>query len=322
MFNYSEFVTFVKGDGLARQNRFYIDMAVPSLKGQYSTLWSDMQSLKNMVMLCKSVNIPGVNVTTAEVRTTGEVTNVPYDRNFGSATFTFYVDRQMIVRMMFDDWIASIQDPDNRTFGWYKDFVSEYAEVFVLPKSETGAVYAIKLHELMPKSIGNLSLDQSSNDIMTVDVTFDYRNYTTRIIEYVPATTSSGNIDAFSYTTPSQNPLPVGVQDTYRYAPPNRNDIPGYRNTTTNGQWDSSKMVPVNPVTALYNGYSSVAQAYSTDFTKFQQTFASGEVIYNGVSIPLNINQALATLREQTLGTVKNKMVNAVFKKSGVKIKY
>lgn len=317
-FKYSEFVTFIKGDGLAKQNRFYIDMAIPSLKGPYATLWSHPESLKTMLMLCKGVSIPGVNVTTTELRTTGEVTNVPYDRNFGSATFTFYVDKQMYVRMMFDDWISSIQDPQTRTFGWYKDFISEYAEVFVLPKSETGAVYKIILNELMPKSIGNLSLDQSNNDIMTVDVTFDYRYYTTEMIEYVPATNSSGNIDTYTYQTPPQRTLPSGVQDTYRYVNTDKNRLPG----SGMGTQDPSKLVPVNPVKALYDGYGAIAQAYTGNFQKFQSTFASGEVIYNGISVPLNINQALATIREQGLGTVKNKMVNSVFKKSGLKIKF
>lgn len=169
--SYTKFLARVRADGLARQNRFWVNIgAAPVLIGE------------DLTLLCKSVNVPGVSFSTAPVRTIGEVIEAPYDRNFSPATLTFYVDRQMIVRRIFDDWVEKIQNSYTRVFGWYNEFIAPQMEIYVDNRQDE-SIYKMTLYDAHPKSIGGLNLDQGANDIMTFDVTFDYRYYTAVTIE-------------------------------------------------------------------------------------------------------------------------------------------
>ena len=195
MFNYQEFVQNVKSDGLSKSNRFYIEIASPSLTGESGIIFGSAgQNLRNLHMFCSSVSIPGVNIASTSIRTTGEMLEAPYDRNFGDSTLTFYVDRQMYVRKFFDDWVNTIQNQSTKIFNYYDDFIADTIKVFVLDKKDHEN-YAITMHECYPKTVGSLSLAHNSNDVMTLDVTFTYKYYTTSIIvhqetEGVPTTST------------------------------------------------------------------------------------------------------------------------------------
>lgn len=192
MFSYDEFKTKIKQDGLARQNRFYISIAPPSLDDPDSALFNDTRDIH---LLCKGVTIPGVNIASTPTRLTGEMFEAPNDRTFGSATLTFYVDRKMYVRKFFDVWVNSIQNSGTRTFAWYSDFVSREIAVTVVDK-QSEDTYTITLYDAFPKTIGALQLDQQQNDVMTLDVTFDYQYYITKF------TDSTSNGDPVSLDNP------------------------------------------------------------------------------------------------------------------------
>lgn len=137
--------------------------------------------LFTVLLLCQSVSVPGVSISTQPVRTTGETVEAAYDRTFAAANATFYVDVDMRVRYFFDAWINSIQDPTTRIFSYPKDYKSPEIEIGVL-RLDDNPSYAITLFEAFPKSIGNLTLSGENNNLMTVDVTFDYKYYTTRML--------------------------------------------------------------------------------------------------------------------------------------------
>jgi hypothetical protein len=89
---------------------------------------------------------------------------------------TFLVDGLMESKKFFDQWIHSIQDPGTRQFNFYKNYITDM-EIKVYDKSDTEQ-YSVKLYECYPKDIGQIQLDNSSKDIMTFDVTMNYRYWT------------------------------------------------------------------------------------------------------------------------------------------------
>lgn len=230
---YSEFREYVKRDGLARQNRFFVNITVPAISGSVAALFSQ-NAVREVELLTRSVSIPGVNVATGDVRTTGEIINAPYDRNFGGAQFVFYVDRQMIVRKFFDDWISAIQNPDTRTMGWYDQFTSPQITVNVVPRNGNGSVYKIHMYECFPKTQGELTLDQGNNETMLLNVSMEYRYYKTEIVSYVPASgASTGSIgEDMIEVDPIQQLLNnyTNVYDAYG------NDFIRYQSSLTSGQ--------------------------------------------------------------------------------------
>jgi hypothetical protein len=170
-FRYDNFLSFVKEDGLAKQNRFEVDIAMPP------ALVARGYNNRNLTLLTKSVSVPGVNIATGEIRVVGEIMPFPYDRTFGGATVTFYVDKRFNVRKIFEDWVDAIQDPNTRLLGWYNDTISDI-KVLVMDKQEN-INFEIQLFEVRPKTLGALSLDQGTGEMMTFDVTFDFKYYRT-----------------------------------------------------------------------------------------------------------------------------------------------
>lgn len=173
MFSYEEFKGRVRGKGLSKQNRFYMIISPPPSIGT--------TDLSTVLLLCQSVSVPGVSIASAPVRTTGETIEAAYDRTFGAASATFYVDADMKVRFFFDEWVNSIQNPTTRVFAYPKEYKSPEIEIGVL-RLDNNPSYIITLYDAFPKSIGNLSLSGENNNIMTLDVSFDYRYYTTKIM--------------------------------------------------------------------------------------------------------------------------------------------
>ena len=175
MFSYEQFRSSIKAEGLARQNRFYVEIAPPKTM-QGSALGN---SLRYVLLRCKSVQVPGVSLASTPERIVGEQIEKPYDRHFGSATMMFYMDQKFIGREFFERWVDSIQNSKTRTIGWYDDFVSGEINVKVLDMNEALKMTMV-LHDAHPKTIGTLQLDNSDPGVMTFDVTFDYRYYTTK----------------------------------------------------------------------------------------------------------------------------------------------
>lgn len=174
MFSYQEFIGNIKKSGVARQNRFEVMISPPAIL--------DATDIQTVLLMCKSVSVPGVTISSTPVRTTGETIEAAYDRTFGAASLTFYVDTDMKIRYFFDEWINSIQSPTTRIFSYPKEYKSPQIEINVLRLDDSPS-YTITLFDAFPKSIGDLSLSGDDNNIMTLNVTFDYRYYTTSILK-------------------------------------------------------------------------------------------------------------------------------------------
>ena len=166
-FAYSNFLAKVKEKGLAVQNRFQVVFSQPACFEWFG--------LSDISLMCKSVSVPGVNVATSSERIIGEVREIPYDRNFGAANLTFWVNSQFDTREYFERWIDGIQNPNTRILSYYNDIKTDVV-ITTLNKMDE-PVFETKLYAAHPKSIGQLSLDNESTGAMTLDVTFDYHHY-------------------------------------------------------------------------------------------------------------------------------------------------
>lgn len=174
-FTYDNFRSRVKDEGLALQNKFEVLIAPPKKLTNFDTDGTKLH------LWCKSVQAPGVNIATSQERLTGEIIEMPYDRNFGPAVLTFFTPNTFENKKIFDKWMDIIQDPTTRTIGYYDDYISEKIEIDVINKEENYS-YRKTLWKAHPKSIGGLNLDSDSTGVYTFDVVFDYQYYTTEIL--------------------------------------------------------------------------------------------------------------------------------------------
>jgi hypothetical protein len=160
-----EFVSHVKSSGLARNNRFAVMFAPPA--------GVQPAGLNKILLFCDTVQLPGANFSTVQNRMFGEFRELPYEKLYDQISLTFYVDTEMKVKALFDDWQNIIANPVTRTYGYYNDYVTDmFIEVQDINDKTR---YAVRLQECYPKTISSIQMDMNSKDVMKITIGFQYK---------------------------------------------------------------------------------------------------------------------------------------------------
>ena len=185
--SYSQFVSMVRQDGLARSNHFTVEFVVPkfssveqdrslTIPGTSMKIPSPPGDVRNMVMMCHSVQLPGVNMATVPVVSTGPSVEMPTGRNYGSLQTSFYVDSRYKDRAIFDRWLNNIQNPVSKNFMYFKDYVTPM--VIGVFDRNGDLKYRMDIKNAYPKTIGDVQLSYDSRELMKLDVTWLYTYWT------------------------------------------------------------------------------------------------------------------------------------------------
>lgn len=161
-----EFVSNVKQGSLARTNRFAVLFTPPAGV-------SSAAPLNKVMLFCDSAQLPGANFSTTQNRAFGEFREVPYEKLYDQINLSFYVDTDMQVKYLFDEWQNAIYNPITRTFGYYKNYTTNM--VIEVQDINDNSRYEVALYECYPKTISNIQLDAGSKDVMKVTVGFQYK---------------------------------------------------------------------------------------------------------------------------------------------------
>jgi hypothetical protein len=175
----SEFISKIKSDGLARTNRFAVMMPLPSVLGGGANPY--MANSMEVSLLCENIVLPGINLNSIQNRTYGELRETPYETMYDAITATFYVDRKMKVKHLFDSWILAVQGyggPRNgtgtRNFRYYDEYTVPQMQIYV-NDTLNQTYYGVSLYEVYPKTVSSITLDNNSKEIMKLTVTFQYK---------------------------------------------------------------------------------------------------------------------------------------------------
>jgi hypothetical protein len=163
----SSFTAQVGKSGLARSNRYTVQMTLPG------TNYSQNQYRK-MMLFCEAVQLPGLNINTTPIRTFGEVREMPYEMNYDPITLSFYVDGDMIIKGIFDEWVQSVQDINTRNFNYYNNYTSDVVKIFVEDLTDKPK-YIVALYEVYPKTVSPVQMGYDQKDIMKLSVSFAYK---------------------------------------------------------------------------------------------------------------------------------------------------
>ena len=167
-----DFISEVKRGSLARNNRYAVIFTPPARVNP--------GALQKVLLFCDQVQLPGVNYSTVQNRTFGEFRETPYEKLFDNLNMSFYVDNDMKVKGLFDDWISSIQDPVTRKFSYYNDYISNMT--IEIQDLQNKTRYEMTLWECYPKNIGSIQLDYANKDVMRMTVTMQYKYWTATTI--------------------------------------------------------------------------------------------------------------------------------------------
>lgn len=166
----NEFISTIKAGGLARSNRFSVNIPFPSAKGG---------DPRKVLILCDSVNMPGITIASSQQRIWGEVREMPYEAIFEPVNLSFYVDTNIGAKNLFEEWVQLVRNPESRSFNYYNSYITDI-DIMVHPINDNEtAVHTVTLHEAYPKILQAVNLDYSSKDVMKYSVTMNYKWYTT-----------------------------------------------------------------------------------------------------------------------------------------------
>ena len=164
----NDFIGQVKGEGLMHTNRFAISMNLPGTIGSVDK--------QKVLLFCDSVTLPGVTISTTPAFTYGEAREMPYEKLFSPATFTFFVDNSMQVKKVFDKWQGLVIDPTTRHTNYYRNYITDIQiDIFDV---YSNARYRVTLHEAYCKDIAQVQMDYANKDLMKLPVTIQYKYWT------------------------------------------------------------------------------------------------------------------------------------------------
>jgi hypothetical protein len=129
-------------------------------------------NLQRVLLFCSDTQLPGINVSTTQVRSFGEFREAPYEKLYDNITMTYYVDQAMEVKTLFDSWTLLIQGK-NRKFEYYDNYVTDI-QIYV-EDARDDSRYAVCLYECYPKSISPISIGYENKDVMKMQVSMNYK---------------------------------------------------------------------------------------------------------------------------------------------------
>lgn len=166
----NQFIAEVKR-GVAKTNRFLVDLTLPTPFEYMSDIKSQM---RKVILFCDQAQIPGLSFSTNQVRSFGEVKEVPYEKLYEPVQLSFYVDDDFVVKKLFDEWMELVQTTTTRTFNYPNMYLSNSITIYVLNNSDKKR-YSVKLYNVYPKAVAPIQLDYSSREIMKLNVTLTYQ---------------------------------------------------------------------------------------------------------------------------------------------------
>ena len=185
----TDFVAEVQNsNGLARSNRYTIEIPFPLVMRNTSN-YSD-NDFRKMHLFCESAQIPGLNINTTQIRTFGEVREMPYEFNYDPVQFSFYVDGDMIIKGLFDEWIKNIQIGKTRNFQYYNYYISDQVKINI-ENMQDEEIHTVTLYEAYPKSISSIQVGYDQKDVMKMTVNLMYKYWTSDTSVRLPQSTNS-----------------------------------------------------------------------------------------------------------------------------------
>tara|TARA_R110000744_G_scaffold220297_1_gene339129 strand:+ start:154 stop:915 length:762 start_codon:yes stop_codon:yes gene_type:complete len=185
-FSISEFNSKIHDHGLAKNNLFFVRIGLPpALLGELSQI----PVSRDLEFFCKSVTLPEMDITTADVQPQGFGPNVrrPSGMQFPVLPATFMVDANFGVLKMFHRWTQAIVNYD-RSGGnlagvdnalpfelGYKDEYATTMQVAVYSHSSRSVEYVYEFSGVYPVNVGNVTASwENQAEVMTLPVGFTY----------------------------------------------------------------------------------------------------------------------------------------------------
>lgn len=130
-------------------------------------------------MYCEATSLPSLNIDTKVHKVYGPGREMPYGRSYSPVNFTFYIDRDYIVKKFFDTWMASIFNKDTGHMNYYNEYVTQ-VHILALDTTSTDsprARYECTLVEAYPKTMAEVSYSAGTGDVARLQISMQFRHW-------------------------------------------------------------------------------------------------------------------------------------------------
>lgn len=186
---------FLYTNNILRNNRFLVVVPVPKLFPA-----GNNRSVLNLDLVCNSGTLPGVSISTSEIRRhgVGPVEKRPYSVNFIDLNLSFIIDSRGGIHRFFSLWMDGIvrfdrlvTNPDNRPF--QQPYEVSYRDEYVVDiiiyvyDEKTREVYKVTAYNAFPLFMGDVNLNWgATDDYVVLPVTFAYTSWSSEILDISP----------------------------------------------------------------------------------------------------------------------------------------
>ncbi len=159
--SFEKFLAHVRNKSLSRQNRF--EVIIP---------YGDSELIS---LMCHSVTIPSQFLVTDTNNMFGISRDHAWMKNVNQIVMRFYLDTDLKVKKIFDEWAKQIQNPDNGILDYYNNYIRDIT-IKVLDINDN-IRNEVQVFEAYPRNIEGDTLEARANGIATLTVTFNFRYF-------------------------------------------------------------------------------------------------------------------------------------------------
>lgn len=173
MLDSKEIYSEIKKAGIARKNKFHVNLPIPDQVRQEVNRQGIRLDERTLSMRCYSTQLPPKSIAATDVKIGGFNQKVPYNRTYDDVNMTFILDKEMNVKRIFDIWQEVIA-PDNATHVAYLHDIVTDLDIYQLNNMDD-TEYQLTLKEAYPIVVNSLDYQTDENDsfhVLSITWTF------------------------------------------------------------------------------------------------------------------------------------------------------
>ena len=187
VFSISDFLSRNQVNGFARTSRYLV---------QINGGGAPSNSRDTISLLCESIDFPGRDLSTEDVRIYGPVYKVPVMSVYPDITMTLLCDINLNQKAIFERWMNMINPNSTYDFTYRDDYVStitiKQLDVWKGNSQEYRSTYEMQLLEAFPTSVQSMQASWSDDSFHKLQVTFAYTKWVQQKVGGTPSSQYDG----------------------------------------------------------------------------------------------------------------------------------